>query len=125
MGAAPRDTGPGCGSHRVPPRRTVDSYTGVMTNSLPGLIILVIQIAAVVGAAFSLVHAIRQRPDAFTAAGKWTKQAWVGVLAASLAVLVLLGPFGFFGIGLAGIVASCIYLVDVRPKVDEIQRPRW
>jgi hypothetical protein len=74
---------------------------------------------------FALVHAIRQRPDAFTAVDKLTKPIWVAILcAALLAILVSATVVGI--LGLAGVIATGIYLADVRPKVDEIQRgPRW
>lgn len=94
-------------------------------TSVNGVIMLAIQLAAVACAAFALVHAIRQREDAFTAAGKLTKPIWVGILAASVLFLFLFGPIGFFGVGIAAVVATAVYMVDVRPKVDEIQRPRW
>lgn len=84
-----------------------------------------IQIVAIAFAAYALVHAIRQREDAFTATGKLTKPIWVGILVAALVFLFVFGPIGFFGVGLAAVAATAIYLVDVRPKVDEIQRPRW
>lgn len=96
-----------------------------MTTSATSVIFLAIQIVTIGFAAYALVHAIRQREDAFTAAGKLTKPIWIGILAASMAFLFLFGPIGFFGVGIAAIAATAIYLVDVRPKVEEIQRPRW
>ncbi|WP_435277425.1 DUF2516 family protein [Rhodococcus yananensis] len=96
-----------------------------MTNvdSLAGLIILVLQIVAIVGAGFALFHAVRQPSEAFPAVDKLTKPVWLGILAASLVVLLLFGAIGFLGI--IAVVAVCVYLVDVRPRVEEVQRPRW
>lgn len=94
-------------------------------TSATGLIFFAIQIVTIAFAVFALVHAIRQREDAFTAAGKLTKPIWIGILVASLLFLFLFGPIGFFGVGLAAVVATLVYLVDVRPKVEDIQRPRW
>ncbi|WP_228539007.1 DUF2516 family protein [Nocardia sp. XZ_19_385] len=79
---------------------------------------------------FALIHAIRQRPDAFTAVDKQTKQLWLAILGVSLFLLVIpLLAGGLGGLGLLtfiAIIATGIYLADVRPKVDEVQRgPRW
>jgi hypothetical protein len=73
---------------------------------------------------FTFAHALRQRPDAFTAVDKLTKSKWLGIIAAATLVMLLFKPVSF--IGIFGVVAVCVYLADVRPKVDEIQRgPRW
>lgn len=75
--------------------------------------------------AFALVHAIRQRPDAYTAVNKLTKPTWIGIIVASMVAILLFGViFGGLSIlGIAGVVAVGVYMADVRPKVDEIQRP--
>lgn len=49
---------------------------------------------------------------------------WLGILAASLLVIfVFWGTFMMLGI--IAVIAVCVYLVDVRPRVDEVQRRRW
>jgi hypothetical protein len=84
----------------------------------------VIWLVAVVAGVFSFIHALRQRADAFTAVDKLTKRTWLIILAVAIVVLLLASSvLGLLGI--AGIVAICVYLVDVRPRVNEIQRPRW
>ncbi|WP_280270715.1 DUF2516 family protein [Nocardia wallacei] len=87
--------------------------------------LLVLWLAALGATIFALVHAVRQRPDAFTAVDKLTKPIWVGILVAALAFLLLARtPVGLLGI--IAVVATGVYLADVRPKVDEVQRgPRW
>ncbi|MGH3859522.1 DUF2516 family protein [Actinokineospora sp.] len=90
-------------------------------------ILRVIDWAAVPVGVFALVHALMQRPDAYSAADRMTKVAWVGITAASTVALLL---FSFAGRGwifwMAGLVAALVYLVDVRPKLIEVQRgPRW
>ena len=85
---------------------------------------LVLRLLALGAAVFALIHAVRQRKDAFTAADKLSKPIWLGILAVATLVLLLLPVVGLFGI--VAVVAVCVYLVDVRPRVDEIQRgPRW
>jgi hypothetical protein len=75
--------------------------------------------------AYAFIHALLQRADAFTAAGKLTKPAWVGITGVSALVLVLFqGPTTF--LWLPAIIAVLVYIVDVRPHVSEAQRgPRW
>lgn len=92
-------------------------------DSLAGLILFALQILAIAGAVFALVHAVRQPAEAFPAVDKLTKPVWVGILAAALIVLFLFGAIGMLGI--VGVVAVSVYLVDVRPRVEEVQRPRW
>ncbi len=74
---------------------------------------------------FALVHAVRQPAEAFPpAVDKLTKPVWLGILAVALIVLFFLG--GAIGmLGIVAVVAVCVYLVDVRPRVEEVQRPRW
>ncbi|RJO76585.1 DUF2516 family protein [Nocardia panacis] len=92
------------------------------------LIVLVIWLGALGATIFALIHAVRQRADAFTAVDKLTKPIWSGILTAATLVLVAMLFLGFSlpFLGLFAIIATGIYLADVRPKVDEIQRgPRW
>lgn len=94
-----------------------------VVDDLTSLILLVLRFVALGGAAYAVIHALRQRPDAFTAVDKLTKPVWLGILIVSLLVIF---AFGINFLGIIAIVAVCVYLVDVRPKVDGIQRgPRW
>ncbi|MEV5651886.1 DUF2516 family protein [Nocardia sp. NPDC052254] len=92
---------------------------------LTSAILWLLWLAAMAMTIFALVHAIRQRSDAFTAVDKLTKPIWVSILVVALLFLLLARtPVGLLGI--AAVIATGIYLADVRPKVDEIQRgPRW
>ncbi|MGW0044955.1 DUF2516 family protein [Rhodococcus sp. NPDC003348] len=92
--------------------------------NLTTLIMIALRLLALGAGAFALFHAIRQRTDAFTAVDKLSKPIWVGILAVAMLVVFLFGVVSLFG--LVAVVAICVYLVDVRPRVDEIQRgPRW
>ena len=57
--------------------------------------------------------------------GQADQAAWLAITAIALVVGLLFGPLGI--LGLAGIVASIVYLVDVRPAVRQIQGggDRW
>ncbi len=72
------------------------------------LIALVIQV-------YALVDASTCPASAYLAAGKLTKNAWVTILAVALVVVLMAGWFGPFG--LAAIVATIVYFVDVRPAL--------
>ena len=74
--------------------------------------------AVLIVTACAFVHAAIQRPDAYTAAGKLTKPVWLAILGGgALLGLVLGSPMG----SAVAAVAAGIYLVDVRPKILEIQ----
>jgi 4-amino-4-deoxy-L-arabinose transferase-like glycosyltransferase len=84
-------------------------------------VILVLQVAVVVMAVYAFVHAAMQRSDAYTAADKLTKPVWLLILGVAVAMASILSQV-FWVMGLA--IAACaagVYLVDVRPKLLEIQ----
>lgn len=95
---------------------------------MPWIVYVVIFWACLAMGVVALVDAIRRRPDSYPAADKQTKQFWLIVLGAGLLAQWLFPALGSaLGIlGLAGIVASIVYLVGVRPKLIEVSRgPRW
>jgi hypothetical protein len=96
-----------------------------IAHGLTGWILFVLRLLALGATIFALIHAVRQRPDAFTAVDKLTKPIWIAILAAALLFLLLSLNVTSL-LALVSVVATGIYLADVRPKVDEIQRgPRW
>ena len=85
------------------------------------IVILVLQVAVVVMAVYAFVHAAMHRSDAYTAAYKLTKPVWLLILGVAVALASILSQV-FWVMGLAS--AACAaggYLVDVRPKLLEIQ----
>jgi hypothetical protein len=92
---------------------------------LDDYVLKAIWIAGIPVGAYAFVHALLQRADAFTVADKLTKPAWLGITGVSTLVLVLFpGPQTF--LWLPGLIAALVYIVDVRPRVTEVQRgPRW
>ncbi|HVV11140.1 DUF2516 family protein [Amycolatopsis sp.] len=86
-------------------------------------IMLIIGWAGTLVGLVAFFHALLQRSDAFTAAERKTKPIWLAITGAGT---VAMGLFGFGGAGtifwLAGIVAVLVYMVDVRPKLIEVQR---
>ena len=88
-----------------------------MLQGLVGYVLFALQIAVLVAVVYAFVHAAMQRPDAYPAVDKLTKPVWLVILGvAGLLVLVL----SVMGTAI-GAVAAGIYLVDVRPKLLEIQ----
>ena len=90
-----------------------------MLQELAVYVLRALQIAVLVAVVYAFVHAAMQRPDAYPAVDKLTKPVWLVILGvAGLLVLV----FGVSVLGMAiGAIAAGIYLVDVRPKLLEIQ----
>jgi Protein of unknown function (DUF2516) len=89
----------------------------VNSAGLAGTVLFFLSWAVFALGVYAFVHAALQRGDAYTAANKLTKPVWLIILGAS-AVLTLLptimGP-------IIGACAAGVYLVDVRPKLLEIQ----
>ncbi|WP_197517001.1 MULTISPECIES: DUF2516 family protein [unclassified Mycobacterium] len=81
----------------------------------------VLLLAILVTAVYAFVHAALQRRDAYTAADKLTKPVWLLILGGAVAMSSILYPvFGVLGMAIAACAAG-VYLVDVRPKLLEIQ----
>ncbi len=82
-----------------------------------GYVLAVVQIAVLVTTVYAFVHAALQRPDAYTAADKLTKPVWLVILGVGVLLALVLG---ITGVAIAAVAAG-VYLVDVRPKILEIQ----
>lgn len=66
-------------------------------------------------ALFAFVDALIRPAPAYVAAGKLTKPAWAAITGVAALALFLFGLRAFWTI--PAIVASLVYLVDVRPAV--------
>jgi hypothetical protein len=86
------------------------------------VILWVVQIALTLFALFALVDAALRREDAYRAADKKTKPFWLVVLALSTAAMYFMAYFWFLAI--FALVATIVYMVDVRPAVREVAGPR-
>lgn len=99
----------------------------MLLQTLDLWIYLLLYWAAIPVALYALAHATLQRADAYTAADKLTKPAWLGITGGATALLLLnvfvASQLLFY---LIALVAVLVYLVDVKPAVTEVQRgPRW
>jgi hypothetical protein len=89
-------------------------------SSIQSLIFFVFGLAALALSFFGLVDALRHRPDAFTAAGKRTKNFWLVVLGVALA-LSFVSVFSAFGLPwILAVVGAGVYLADVRPALRKV-----
>ena len=97
--------------------------------SLSGVVYTAVYWGCLLLGALALIDALTRRPDAFVAADRQTKPTWLALLGGGLVAQVLFSPLGggLLGIlGLAGITAAIVYLVDVRKRlIDVVRGPRW
>ena len=91
--------------------------------AIQSTVMTIITLAVFVVQAWALIDALTRRPDAFVAADKLTKPAWLIILGvALLAHMLIWSPFSLFN--LAGAVAAIVYLVDTRPAIQSLTRGR-
>lgn len=90
---------------------TVFDVQGVILTTAT-LVVFVIQ-------AWAFLDAVSRRPDAFVAADKLTKKAWVVILGVALAAhMVFWDPINLLNI--IGTVAALVYMVDARPALRSL-----
>jgi len=89
-------------------------------GSLNILIALVFAGAAVALSVFGFWDALRHRPDAFTAAGKRTKNFWLAILGVCVLLSLFLFPSPFSFQWIISVVGAGVYLADVRPALRRV-----
>ncbi len=83
-------------------------YFGLM--ALLGIALFILELVAFIDVAI--------RPSAaFVAADKQTKQFWLVLIGLFSFITLTFGPLGLFGLGLVGVIAASVYLLDARPAV--------
>ena len=88
-----------------------------ISNGVMGLVSLAMLVAQV----WAFVDALAQRKEAYVAADKLTKPAWLVILGLGLAAhLLFWNPLSL--LNLLGIIAALVYLVDVRPAIRSLTR---
>ncbi|MEP6696429.1 MAG: DUF2516 family protein [Pseudonocardiales bacterium] len=92
---------------------------------MDSLVTAALTLAALLLQGFAFINCLIQPAAAFPAADKWSKWGWASLT--FVALLLVQTPL-FGGIislfGVAGIIASLVYLLDVRPAVREVTRGR-
>ncbi|WP_369035797.1 MULTISPECIES: DUF2516 family protein [Streptomyces] len=74
-----------------------------------------LSVALIVFSGFALIDAAVRREDAYRAADKKTKPFWLIVLALAFVVNLIFNILSFLPI--IGLVATIVYMVDVRPAL--------
>lgn len=82
-----------------------------------GTLLWLISLVVLGMAVFALIDAAMRREDAYRAASKQTKPFWVIILGVTVAVNVFLG---IIFLQIIGLIATIVYIVDVRPAVKEV-----
>jgi len=85
---------------------------------LEGVVTQGLLLAALLLQGFAFVHCLLQPAAAFPVAGKWTKTGWSILTGLALVLVPFFGLLSIFGVG--AIIASIVYIVDVRPAVREV-----
>lgn len=86
---------------------------------IQNVVLAVITLAIFVVQAWAFIDAVSHRAEAFPAAGKMTKPAWLIILGIALAAHMLIwSPASFLNI--IGTVAALVYLADARPALREL-----
>ena len=71
--------------------------------------------------AWAFLDAISHRPEAFVAADKMTKKAWLVILGVALAAhMVFWHPINL--INIIGTIAALVYMLDARPVLRSLTR---
>ena len=94
----------------------------MLLNGLNGLL-GIISLGVLCLSVFALVDAAIRPAQVFPAAEKQTKQFWLIILGLATAWQLFFGLFGGgLFIGIIGVIAVIVYIVDVRPAVRSLGR---
>ncbi|MCU1605714.1 MAG: uncharacterized protein JWP46_2179 [Modestobacter sp.] len=89
-------------------------------GSFDGLVMEVVRLGVLALAVWAFVDALIRPAAAFVATGKLTKPGWLAITALAAVLLYFMGPLSF--LGLPAVIASIVYLVDVRPAIRGLHR---
>ena len=81
-------------------------------------VLFLVTLALTAFGVFAFIDASLRPAQAYVAAGKLTKPAWLAIVGISTFVLYIFGFISFFGI--PALVAVIVYFVDVRPAVRNV-----
>ena len=88
---------------------------------IQSMVSLLVSLALFAFQGWAFVDAAVRRPDAFVAADKLTKPAWLIILGLALVAHMLIwSPFSL--LNLLGAVAAIVYIVDARPAIQSLTR---
>lgn len=81
-----------------------------------------LSLALIAFSLFAFVDSAMRREDAYRAAGKQTKPFWLIVLGLATMVSLIFGIMSFLPI--IGLIATIVYMVDVRPALRQVSGGR-
>lgn len=84
---------------------------------------LVVALALLAIKAYAFASSLMFSSEAYDAAGKLTKVAWVAITGLGFAAAVLIGSVLNL-IGLVATIAALVYILDVRPALREVTARR-
>ena len=87
---------------------------------IQGLLFFVLYWGVLALSIWAFVDALIRPATGFVAAGKLTKPGWAAITGVAALILFWQGPMSF--LGLPAVIASIVYLVDVRPAVKGLRR---
>jgi hypothetical protein len=88
------------------------------TLGVTGFISLLIWVALLGVKVFALVDALRYSNDQYVSAGKRSRTLWLVLTGLSLAFHLITDVLNL--VSLAGTIASIVYIVDVRPALQQV-----
>ncbi|WP_369212226.1 DUF2516 family protein [Streptomyces flavofungini] len=77
-----------------------------------------LSLALIVFSGFALIDAAVRREDAYRAADKKTKPFWLIILGLAFVVNLIFNILSFLPI--IGLIATIVYMVDVRPALQQV-----
>ncbi|NLU76766.1 DUF2516 family protein [Streptomyces sp. HNM0575] len=94
-----------------------------MAEGVQSNLLLLITVVLLAMAVFAFIDGAMRRTDAYPAAGKQTKVFWLIILGLTIPV----NYFQILFLQIAGLIATIVYIVDVRPALKQVTGggPRW
>jgi hypothetical protein len=89
-----------------------------MFNAVTGSVEAVLWVVFLIVKGLAFVDCLRWRADAYPAIGRQSKVFWAVLLGAAFVLGFFFPALGI--IGLAGIAAALVYLLDVRARLKEV-----
>lgn len=89
-----------------------------MFNAVTGGIEMILWIVFLIVKGLAFIDCLRWRKDAYPAIGRQSKIFWAVLLGAAFALAFFFPALGI--VGLAGLAAALVYLLDVRVRIKEI-----
>jgi uncharacterized membrane protein YpjA len=86
-------------------------------------LVFIINLVVVVFGAIGFFDALRQNPQAFDIYGRGSRIAWLVGLGVATLVVYKSSMYSLFG--MIGTVAIVVYQVDIKPNLNEINRPKY